>query len=140
MKKCLCALLAVLVLAVMAQAERPPQSREKAKLVVSATVTKITTKEEAYGGDGIFTYYTAELLVDAVEKGGTVKAGDTITVTWFHATKRSSKPLVGAFGHAYDIKENTKAKFWLMDRAPRVPEGVWVVIYNKDGVEKIAEK
>ena len=33
--------------------------------------------------------------------------------------------------------EKDRAKFWLMERAPGVPKGVWVVIYNKNGVEKI---
>jgi hypothetical protein len=137
MKKSLAAVLMTLTVVVMARAERPPQSREKAKRVVTATVKKITTKEDSYGGDGVITHYTAELLVDSVEKGDAVKAGDTISVTWFHRTKRASKQLVGAFGHGYDIAEKDQAKFWLMDRAPNVPPGVWVVIYNKDGVEKI---
>ena len=41
------------------------------------------------------------------------------------------------FGHGYAIKEKDQAKFWLMARAPRDPKGIWVVIYDKDGIEKI---
>jgi hypothetical protein len=137
MKKCLSALVAVLIFAVVARAERPPQAPEKAQLVVSGTVTKLTTATTAFAGDGVRTDYTAEVVVDAVDRGDTVKAGDTITLTWFHVTKRPSGPIVGAFGHDYPIKEKDKAKFWLMERGPQVPKGVWVVIYNKNGVEKI---
>jgi hypothetical protein len=120
-----------------AQAERPPQARDKAKLAVTATVKKITTKESSFGGDGTRTDYTAEAVVDSVQKGDAVKPGDAITITWFHVTKKPSGPFVGAFGHGYDIKEKDEAKFWLMDRGPGVPKGAWVVIYNKNGVEKV---
>jgi len=138
MKKCLTVVLAVLTFAVVARAERPPQSRDKANLAVSGTVTKITAKTSSFGGDGVRTDYTAEIVVDAVEKGENVKVGDTIPVTWFHVTtKPTGKLIVGAFGHDYALKEKDKAKFWLMDRGPGVPKGVWVVIYNKNGVEKI---
>jgi hypothetical protein len=138
MKKCLSALLGVLVFAVVAQAERPPQAPEKAQLVVSGTVTKLKTETTTFAGDGVRTDYTAEVIVDAVDKGDAVKVGDTITLTWFHVTKRpSDRGIVGAFGHEYSIKEKDKAKFWLMERGPMVPKGVWVVIYNKNGVEKI---
>jgi hypothetical protein len=138
MKKCLSALIALLIVAVVAHAERPPQAPEKAQLVVSGTVTKLTTATTTFAGDGVRTDYTAEVVVDAVDKGDTVKAGDTITLTWFCVTTRpSDRRIVGAFGHDYSIKEKDKAKFWLMERGPMVPKGVWVVIYNKNGVEKI---
>jgi hypothetical protein len=139
MKKCLSVVLAVLISTVAAHAERPPQSQDKAKLVVSATVKKITTTTSAFGSTGVRTDYTAEVVVDAVEKGENVKPGDTISVTWFHVTKKPDpkEMLVGAFGHAYPIAEKDQAKFWLMDRGPGVPKGVWVIIYNKNGVEKI---
>jgi hypothetical protein len=138
MKKSLSVALALLVFAAVAQAERPPQSRDDAKLVVSGTVKTITTKESPFGGDGVRTDYTAEVVVDAVDRSE-VKAGDTITVTWFHVTKRPTGFIVGAFGHGYALKEKDRAKFWLMDRGPGVPRGVWVVIYNRNGVEKIAK-
>lgn len=137
MKKCFSVVLTVLVFAAMAQAERPPQSRDQAKLVVSGTVKKIATKTSSFGGDGVRTDYTAEVVVDSVEKGAKVKAGDTIRVTWFRVTKAPTRPIAGAFGHSYAIKEKDKAKFWLMDRASGAANGSWVVIYNQNGIEKI---
>jgi hypothetical protein len=137
MKKSLSVALALFVFAAVAQAERPPQSRDDAKLVVSGTVKTITTKESSFGGDGVRTDYTAEVVLDSVDRGEKVKAGDTITVTWFHVTKRPTGFIAGAFGHGYALKEKDKAKFWLLDRGPGVPRGAWVVIYNKNGVEKI---
>jgi hypothetical protein len=136
-QKALFVAVALLGVAALAHAERPPQSRDAAKLVLKGTIKEITTKETKFAGDGVRTDYTAEIVVDAVDRGETVKAGDTIMVTWFHVTKRPSVFVVGAFGHEYALKEQDKAKFWLMDRGPGVPKGVWVVIYNKDGVEKI---
>ena len=137
MNKALSLALVLLVFAAVAQAERPPQSRDDAKLIVGGTVKSITMKDSAFGGDGVRTDYTAEVVVDSVDKGDKVKAGDTVTLTWFHVTKKPSGFIVGAFGHGYAIKEKHKAKFWLMDRGPAVSRGVWVVIYNKNGVSKI---
>ena len=137
MKKALSVALAFLAFAARAQAERPPQSRDDAKLVVSGTVKAITTKDSAFGGDGVRTDYTAEVVVDSVDRGEKVKAGDTITLTWFHVTKKPTGFIVGAFGHGYALKEKDKAKFWLMDRGPGTPKGVWVVIYNRNGVDKM---
>jgi hypothetical protein len=137
MKRGFAAIVAILALTVLAHAERPPQSREQAKLVISGTVKKLATDTKVFGGDGVHTDYTAEVVVDAVDKGDAVKTGDTIKVTWFHVTKRPTKPFPGAYGHAYDLKEKDKAKFWLIDRAPGTSKVMWEVIYNKDGVEKI---
>jgi len=113
MKKCLCVAVVVLLSTGMAHAERPPQSREKATVAITGTVKSIATKTSSFGGDGERTDYTAEIVVDAVTQGDKVKAGDTITVTWYHVTKLPTKPIVGAFGHSYPIKEKDKAKFWL---------------------------
>ena len=131
MKKVLLSVtVALLAFAAVAQAERPPQSRDAAKLVVTGTDKAITTKDSSFGGDGVRTDYTAELVVDSVDKGEKVSAGDTITLTWFHVTKYPTRNIVGAYGHGYALKEKDKAKFWLMDRGPGVPKGVWPVIYN----------
>jgi hypothetical protein len=128
----------LMIFAAIAQAERPPQLREDAKLVVTGTVKKITTKETAFGGDGIRTDYTLELLVAAVDQGEKVKAEETITLTWYHVTKRPTQAMPGAYGHSFSLQEKDKAKFWLMDRPAGEGEKVWEVIYNKDGLEKIA--
>jgi hypothetical protein len=137
MKTAIAAAFVLAVLASAARAERPPQSRDDAKLVVSGTVKTITTKETAFGGDGVRTDYSAEIVVDAVDRGDKVKAGDTVTATWFYVTKKPTKLIVGAFGHNYDLKEKEKAKLWLTDRSPGLAKGSWAVIYNKNGVEKI---
>src|SRR5262249_43777544 len=99
------AALAAAVLVAGARAERPPEQRDDAKLVVAGLVQKVTTKKDKFGGDGVRTDYTAEVAVDKVEKGEGVKPGDTIKVSWFRVTKNPSRPFVGAFGHAYKIKE-----------------------------------
>jgi hypothetical protein len=127
------AALAAAVLVAAARAERPPEQRDEAKLVVAGTVQKVTTKKDKFGGDGVRTDYTAEVAVDKVEKGEGVKAGETIKVSWFRVTKNPSRPFVGAFGHAYKIKEKDRARFWLMGS----PRTGWTVIYNSDGVEKL---
>src|SRR6185437_10926600 len=77
-------ILSLLICFGAARAERPPQTRDKAKLVVAATVKKITTKETAFGGDGTRTDYTAGVVVDSVDSGDGVKVkrGEKLTVAW----------------------------------------------------------
>jgi len=128
------ALASLAFLAVPALAERPPQKREAAAVVVVGTVEKIQSADKPFGGDGTMTTYTAEIKVEKVEKGDKVKAGETIKITWFHVTKRPTQPIVGAFGQAHDVKEKGKIRVWLMP-PPRGTEA-YPVIYNKDGVEK----
>ncbi|HXD85089.1 MAG TPA: hypothetical protein VN641_01255 [Urbifossiella sp.] len=139
MKRIAAVILGLMICFGEARAERPPQARDKAKLVVAATVKKITSKESSFGGDGTRTAYTAEVVVDSVESGDGVKVkpGEKLTVAWFHVTKKPSGPFVGAYGHGYDIKEKDRAKFWLMPGGQGVAKGAWAVIYNKNGVEKI---
>jgi hypothetical protein len=129
MKKLACLTAVLLVCA--ARAERPPQSREKADLVVVGKVAKLTTKETKFGGDGVMTTYTATVKVDKVEKG---KADDEIAVTWFRVTTGPSKPLPGAYGQDHKLKEKDVAKFWLMKN-----KDGYSVIYNPKGVEKVKE-
>jgi hypothetical protein len=123
---------AVVLAAGVALAERPPEPREKADLVVVGTVKKVGTKQGTFGGDGVQTNYTAEVEVDQVDRGKGARAGETIKVTWFHVTKTPSRPLPGAYGHHYAIKAKEKARFWL-----RKGDKEWSVIYNSDGVEKL---
>jgi hypothetical protein len=114
------------------RAERPPQQKNVASDVVVGTVEKVTTSEKAFGGDGVLTNYTATLTVDKVERGDSIKPGDTITVTWFHVTKRPSRPLVGAFGHQYPVKEKGSIRAWLLKGRDKT----FGVIYNSAGIEK----
>lgn len=122
-----------------ARAERPPQDRKVAMLVVSGTVKTLTAKESPYVSNddsktrlGTLTEYTAEVMVESVDKGDKVRAGDTIKVYWFHVTKFTGIPFGGAVGHGYPLKKASRAKFWLMERTED-----WGIIYNKDGVELI---
>ena len=133
MKKIVCVVVVVLIAGV-ARAERPPQSREKADLVVTGKVTKLATKTSKFGGDGESTTYTATVKVDKVEKGE-AKEGDTITVTWFRVTKSPTRPLPGAYGQDHKLKEKDAATFWLMKGG----KDAWSVIYNTKGVEKVKE-
>jgi len=126
------AVVALGLLASMSFAERPPVQRKEADAVVTGTVTSITSKESAFVSDGIRTNYQAKVTVDKVDRNNAVKAGDVITVTWFHVTTRPSRPTPGAYGHAYHLKKGDRAKFWLL------PSGKdWEIIYNSDGVEKL---
>ncbi len=136
----LVALLALSFLASHVRAERPPQSRDKAMLVVSGTVKTIASKKSPYVATdnpnvrlGTLTEYTAEIVVESVEKGEKVRVGDTIKVYWFHVTELTGVAFGGAVGHGYPLKEKSRAKFWLMERT----EDCWAIIYNQDGVEII---
>jgi len=125
------AIASLVVFAAAAVAERPPQFRKGAEVIVTGTVEKLTTAEKEFAGEGVTTTYTATVKVSEVKKGD-VKAGDTIDVTWFHVTKRPTKPVAGAFGQDHGLKEKDEATFWLMGSTPP-----YAVIYNRDGVEKV---
>ncbi|MFQ3649363.1 MAG: hypothetical protein SNJ75_03450 [Gemmataceae bacterium] len=112
-------------------AERPPQKRDDAEVVVTGSVEKIQKSDMPFGGDGINTTYTATVKVSKVSKGD-VKVGDTIQVTWFRVTKNPSNPLPGAYGQAHKIAEKDVATFWLLGgKSP------YTVIYNLEGIEKV---
>lgn len=125
-------LLAALVLAAEARAERPPQQKDTATDVVVGTVEKIKTDEKKFFDDGVRSEYTATVKVEKADKGD-LKAGDTISVKWFRVTRFPSKPVAGAAGHAYPAaKEKETVKVWLI----KSKDGTYGVIYNKDGMEK----
>ncbi len=127
--------LALVLTATPARAERPPQDRKVATDVVVGTIVKITTKDTTFGGDGVRTDYTAEVKVTKVERGERARVGDTVKVTWFHVTKRPTLAIAGAFGHGYDVKEkDTIRAFTLKGRGSD-----FEVIYNRDGIEKVKE-
>jgi hypothetical protein len=134
MKKCSTILLAVLAFAATARAERPPQVREEARLIVSGTVQKITVETFPFGNDGLRSDYTANVLIDAVQKGKQVKPQQTLAVSWFQITKRPTQPMPGAYGHRYTIKAKDRATFWLMTQNPG---GSWALIYSPQGIEKL---
>jgi hypothetical protein len=127
------ALAALLSLALVSttRAERPPQPRSAATDVIVGTVEKVTTSTSPFGGDGVSTTYMATVKVDKVEKGTNVKEGDTITVSWYKVTKSPSRPLPGAYGHSYPVKEKGQIRAWLLKGKP------FGVIYNSGGIETI---
>jgi hypothetical protein len=127
---------AVLGLATLLFAERPPQGKALASHVIVGTIEKISTKEMPFGGDGVQTDYTAEVKLDKVERGSTLKPGDTITLSWFNVTRKPSKFFAGAYGHAYDVKEKDTIRAWMLSAGKA---GQYRVIYNADGVEKVKE-
>ncbi len=120
----------------IASAERPPEKRQDAAAVVVGKIQKIETKESAFGGDGVRTDYTAEVVVASVDRGDGVKVGDTIKVKWFRVTKNPSNPFPGAYGHNYPVKKDDEAKFWLMGDA----KSGFEVIYNSQGVERVKKR
>jgi hypothetical protein len=123
--------LALFAVATAATAERPPQKRADAELVITGKVEKITSKTSKFGNDGEMTTYSAKVAVDKIEKGKDVDLV-SVEVTWFHVTKNPSKAFAGAYGHKYDLKTGDRARFWLMKT-----KDAWTVIYNSDGVEKL---
>ena len=125
------AALALFAAATAATAERPPQKRDDAELILTGKVEKITSKTSKFGNDGEMTTYVAKVAVDKVEKGKDVEIV-SLDVTWFHVTKNPSKAFPGAYGHKYDLKAGDRARFWLVK-----DKGAWTVIYGKDGVEKL---
>lgn len=132
--------LALSFLASHVRAERPPQFREKADLVMTGTVKTITAKKSPYVANddpkvrlGTLTIYTAEINVEFIEKGEKAKVGDTIKASWFHVTEFTGIAFGGSVGHGYPLQEKSQAKFWLMGPY----EDCWSIIYNHDGVEVI---
>ena len=121
----------------VALAERPPEQRNKADMIMTGTIKSIKEDKKPFSGDGVMSNYTAEVVVDAVEKGPDLKTGSTIKITWFNVTKRPSKPLPAAYGHKYKLKAKDKVNYWLMKTKTK---GVWTIIYNKDGAEKVQKK
>jgi hypothetical protein len=132
-RSCILAVSTLLVTVPVLLAERVPQPRSEAKLVVVGTIKKITSTESKFFDDGVQTNYTAEVVVDEVEKGKGVKSGETIKVGWYRVTKSPSKPPPAAYGKSYPIKAKDRAKFWLEGD----PKKGWTIIYNIDGVEKV---
>jgi hypothetical protein len=124
----------VALTACLAVAERPPEEKKDANVVVVGDLVKITPKEEKIGGnnDGVLTKYEAELKVTRVQKGDGVKAGDTLKIFWIHITKKPSGNFAGAFGHDYKVKKGDQVEAYLMKRG----DGKYEVIYNAAGMQK----
>jgi hypothetical protein len=122
-----------LVLVAGIRAERPPQQKKAAANVVVGTVEKLDKRNAAFLGDGVRTDYTATVKVDKVERGAQIKEGDTIKITWYHVTKRPSKPVPGAYGHGYPVVDKSKIRVWLLEGKNKT----FGVIYNSGGIEAL---
>jgi hypothetical protein len=126
-------LLVLVGIASTSRAERPPQKQEDANLVVVGVIKDLVSKESTFAGDGVRTDFTAEITVGKVERGDGVKAGEAIKATWFRVTKAPSKPIAGAYGHAYPVaKKGETVRAYLMKGAAE-----YLVIYNSAGIEAI---
>src|SRR4051794_14168431 len=85
----------------LAVAERPPEERGEARLVLVGTVKKVTTRKSKLEEEGVMTHYLAQIAVKKVERGKGARAGGTVYVRWFAVTKKPSEEWVGGFGHSY---------------------------------------
>ncbi len=126
-------MLTLTLLAILAP-DLPPQPRDAADLVVTGAIEKLTKTPRKWSEDGEKTTFTARVKVAKVEKGKGVKAGDVIEVTWEAVTKvPTMPPLKYAHGQLHPVKEKDEVRMWVVKPAV----GPMVVIYNKDGVEKL---
>lgn len=128
------ALAVVALVACVASAERPPEQKKDAQMVVMGELTNITEKEDKIGAkkDGVLMHYEADLKVTAVEKGDGVKVGDMLKINWIYATKKPTGAFVGAFGHDYGVKKGDQVRVYLMKRQG----GMMEVIYSPEGMMK----
>src|SRR5262249_50423457 len=122
-----------LVAACPLRAERPPQDKKEATDVVVGVIQKMTLNQKTFAGDGVLTTYVAEVKVDKVERGEGAKAGDTVKVTWFRVTKFPTRPIAGAAGHRYGVREDDMVRAYLV----RGKGDLFDVIYNDQGMEKL---
>src|SRR5262249_944432 len=112
----------------------PPQPRTAATFVITGKIEKLTAVPRKWAIDGEQTTFTATVKVDKVEKGKGVKAGETIEVIWRAGTKvPTMPPLKYAHRQIHPVKEKDEVRMWVV----RPAKGPLVVIYNKDGVEKL---
>jgi hypothetical protein len=124
------AALAVFAAVTTAVAERIEEQRTAAAFVLVGKVLEIKTVTKAYQSGEEWTTFTAKVEVSKVEQGKGVKAGETVAVSWSKRTKAPAKPVPGASGHSYSIKQGDEVRFWLDAKRS--------VIYNRDGVEKLS--
>jgi hypothetical protein len=126
-----------MILAPAATAERRPEERKEAKLVIVGKVEKVTTATETFAGDGEFTYHTAHVVVDKVERGEDkdAKPGATVKVYWYTISKAPSKQTLGVSGHGCSVKAKEKARFWTKWKTERG----WEALFPDAGIEKLKE-
>src|SRR5262245_19685641 len=123
-----------LTLLMFAPADLPPQPKAAATFVITGKIEKLTATPRKWAIDGEQTTFTARVKVDKVEKGKGVKQGEVIEVTWHAVTKvPTTPPLKYAHGQIHPVKDKDEVRMWVI----RPAKGPLVIIYNKDGVEKL---
>jgi hypothetical protein len=130
-------LLALSLVVHHAAAERPPEPKESATHVVVGVLQQVDTANESFGGGrfgcgaGQRASFTGRLVVEKVERGDGVKAGDIIEARWFHVTRSPSGGWAGPGGNSYDAaKKGARVRAYLM----KGPDG-YAVLYNQEGIE-----
>jgi hypothetical protein len=113
-------------------AERAPEDRKDATLVVVGTVKKIKAEAETYNTDGEITYYFATVAVEKVEKGDKVKAGEDLKLYWYKITKRATAKVPGGSSHPCSATEKDRSRFWVKKGSRG-----WEIVFADDGVEKL---
>jgi hypothetical protein len=130
---------AFLMLAAFAFAEKvdsPGEAEEKSTHILNGTVTAVYSKQ-ANTAKYETAYHVAEVRVDRVEKGDSVKPGQVVYVRyWRHLKYLGDGPAEpGPSGHANQPKEGEKRRICLV----RAADGAFDVYYV-GGFKNISEK
>lgn len=96
-----------------AGAERRPERNDEATHVLTGIIRGIAAKESSFCQTGVMTHYTAELVIDGVEKGTGLTAGKKIELAWSNVTKWSTPPCPGAYGHHYKVGPGDRVRAYL---------------------------
>lgn len=116
-------------------AERAPEDRKDATLVVVGTVKKVKAEPEVYNTDGEVVYYFATVEVEKVEKSpkdAKVAAGKELKLYWYKITKAGTAKVEGGSSHPCSAAEKDRARFWLKKGSRG-----WEIVFADDGVEKL---
>ncbi len=134
-------LISVVVIAVFVndgRAERKPEEKSAATLVVIGEVAGVETKVSKFGVDGERTDYTATVKIDDVQKGMTEK--NIISIHWFQVTKTPTNPFPGEYGLGYAVKKGERVRAYLRKKDDKSSVSVYEVLYNKDAIESPPKK
>jgi hypothetical protein len=102
-----------------APADRPPEPKAEATLVVTGTVGKVYANTDLENIN-----YIVEIRIETVEKGAGFKAGDIVDVRCFQ--RKESAPLVpAAHGHQDLPKEGERIRAYLNLREGNIYEGAY---------------
>src|SRR5437764_3781781 len=82
-------------------AEKFSDPSAEAKVIVTGQVQSLQSKLVPHPAGGTDNSYTIQFLVAGVERGGTVKPGETITLTCWKAASRSILERAGMSGQHY---------------------------------------